>query len=167
MNLTREDMSFSDIAIFKELYFSVSDPEKAIKTSIQNGKRAYRDTSQICLPPLITNAEQVWCFEWPNLKPNFITSKVVEGRVLAPSDKNIENSIVCIPSADPGYDWLFSHAIKGLITAWGGANSHMAIRAGELGVPAVIGAGEELYNKWSTSKFLRMDCSAQKVEIIE
>ena len=95
-------------------------PEKAIKTSIQNGKRAYRDTSQICLPPLITNAEQVWCFEWPNLKPNFITSKVVEGRVLAPSDKNIENSIVCIPSADPGYDWLFSHAIKGLITAWGG-----------------------------------------------
>ena len=43
----------------------------------------------------------------------------------------------------------------------------MAIRAGELGMPAVIGAGEELYNKWSTSKFLRMDCSAQKVEIIE
>ena len=47
MNLTREDMSFSDIAIFKELYFSVSDPEKAIKTSIQNGKRAYRDTSNL------------------------------------------------------------------------------------------------------------------------
>jgi hypothetical protein len=51
----------------------------------------------------------------------------------------------------PGFDWLFAYPIAGLITAWGGANSHMAIRAGELDLPAVIGAGEVLYRRWSSS----------------
>ena len=123
------------------------------------------ETPQICLPP-ITNAEQVWCFEWPNLKPNFITSKVVEGRVLAPSDKNIENSIVCIPSADPGYDWLFSHAIKAQSQPGGGPT--LTWPSGwRIGCASCNWGWRRTHNKWSTSKFLRMDCSAQKVEIIE
>ena len=79
---------------------------------------------------------------------------------------SIENTIVCIPNADPGFDWLFSHKIKGLITAWGGVNSHMAIRAGETNLPAVIGAGEALYKKWASSNILRIDCSSEKVEVI-
>ena len=52
----------------------------------------------------------------------------------------------------------FSYPISGLITAWGGANSHMAIRAGELGLPAVIGAGEILFKRWSSAKKLFIDC---------
>ena len=55
----------------------------------------------------------------------------------------------------------------GLITAWGGANSHMAIRAGELGIPAVIGSGEILYSLWSNSKMLNIDCASKKVDILE
>ena len=83
------------------------------------------------------------------------------------NDKNIDGYIICIPNADPGFDWIFSHKIRGLITAWGGANSHMAIRAGELGLPAVIGSGEVLYEKWSTAKRVFINCAAKKVEIIE
>ena len=45
-----------------------------------------------------------------------------------------------------------SYPIAGFITAWGGANSHMAIRAGEQQIPAIIGAGELLYQQWSSSK---------------
>ena len=37
----------------------------------------------------------------------------------------------------------FFHKIKGLITKYGGANSHMAIRAAEIGLPSVIGVGEK------------------------
>ena len=37
--------------------------------------------------------------------------------------------------------------IKGLITKYGGVNSHMAIRCAELSVPAAIGVGEVIYNK--------------------
>ena len=51
-----------------------------------------------------------------------------------------------IASADPGYDWIFSHPIAGFITAFGGINSHMSIRSNELGVPAVIGVGESMYS---------------------
>ena len=46
-----------------------------------------------------------------------------------------------MPSADPGFDWIFTRDISGFVTQFGGANSHMAIRASELGIPAVIGAG--------------------------
>ena len=42
----------------------------------------------------------------------------------------------------------------------------MAIRAGELGLPAVIGAGEILYKRWSNAKSLHIDCASRKVEII-
>ena len=50
----------------------------------------------------------------------------------------------------------FSYPIAGLITAWGGVNSHMAIRAGELGLPSVIGAGEVLYRRWSKANRLHV-----------
>lgn len=83
------------------------------------------------------------------------------------SDKNqLAGKIVCIPNADPGYDWLFAYPIAGLITAWGGANSHMAIRAGELGLPAIIGAGERSFRQWSAASCLHIDCAGRRVEII-
>lgn len=61
----------------------------------------------------------------------------------------LEGKIVFIKSADPGYDFLFTKNIAGLITQYGGANSHMAIRCAELGIPAVIGAGEKSFEEWS------------------
>ena len=56
--------------------------------------------------------------------------------------------------------------ISGLITKYGGANSHMAIRAAELQIPAVLGVGEVLYQKWLSTKRLYINCLTQKVEII-
>ena len=78
----------------------------------------------------------------------------------------LKGAIVCIKNADPGYDWLFSFGIAGLITAWGGANSHMAIRAAEQGLPAIIGAGEILYSRWSGASALKIDCASHRVEIL-
>ena len=52
----------------------------------------------------------------------------------------------------------------GFITAWGGANTHMAIRASEQQVPAVIGAGELLYNQWSSSNKIMIDCAEKRVD---
>jgi phosphoenolpyruvate-protein kinase (PTS system EI component) len=80
--------------------------------------------------------------------------------------EQLANAVVCISHADPGYDWLFAYPIAGLITAWGGANSHMAIRAGELGLPAVIGAGESLYQYWSNAKRLHLDCAGRRVQVL-
>ena len=166
--ISREDMAYCDIAVFKDLYVSSLEPSTLIKDSIKQGKSHYLEAKSIALPPLITSAEDVWAFEWPMALPNFITQKQVTANVSCGLDKeSISGSIVCIPNADPGFDWLFSYPIAGLVTAWGGANSHMAIRASELEIPAVIGAGEKLYKKWSDARCLSLDCSGRRVEVLE
>ena len=67
-----------------------------------------------------------------------------------------------IESADPGYDWIFSHEIKGLITKFGGINSHMAIRCAEFNLPAAIGCGDKLFNQIKNQKNILLDCSEKK-----
>ena len=164
---TRDDLAYCDIAVFKELHVAATDSRDVLLRSIEQGKARYAETLKISLPPLIAQPEDVWAFEWPDAAPNFITQKQVMAPVIGCGERQrLAGSIVCIPNADPGFDWLFAYPIAGLITAWGGANSHMAIRAGELGLPAVIGAGEVLYRRWSTAKRLHLDCAGRLVEVL-
>ncbi|WP_432218058.1 PEP-utilizing enzyme [Pseudomonas kribbensis] len=163
----REDLAYCDIRAFTELHVAAADPKEVLLRSIEQGKARYAETLKVSLPPVITRPEDVWCFEWPETAPNFITQKRVTAPVVLCDDRDkLAGAIVCIPNADPGFDWLFAYPIAGLITAWGGANSHMAIRAGELGLPAVIGAGEVLYRRWSTADFLHLDCPGRRVEMM-
>lgn len=163
----REDLAYSEISVFQELYAAAVNPGDIINSSIEQGKKRYSETLSVSLPPVISRPEDVWAFEWPDTIPNFITQKQVTAAVVGCDDPaSLKGAIVCIPNADPGFDWLFSHQIAGFITAWGGVNSHMAIRAGELGLPAVIGAGEVLYRQWSAARRLHIDCAGRKVEVL-
>ena len=163
----REELAYCDISVFKELHVAAVDPKDVLLRSIEQGKARYEETLKISLPPVITRPEDVWSFEWPETAPNFITQKQVTAPVAGSDDRErLAGAIVCIPNADPGFDWLFAYPIAGLITAWGGANSHMAIRAGELGLPAVIGAGEVLYRRWSAAQRLHLDCPGRCVEML-
>ena len=71
-----------------------------------------------------------------------------------------------IPQADPGYDWLFGRNIAGLITMYGGANSHMAIRAAEFGLPAAIGIGETHYRSLAASTELELNTGLRVIRVI-
>jgi len=167
LGFSRDDLAYCDISAIKELHIAAADPRDVLQASIDQGRARYAETSKLVLPPLIASPDDVWAFEWPETAPNFITQKRVTGPVVTSQQRqNLAGSIVCIPNADPGYDWLFAYPIGGLITAWGGANSHMAIRAGELGLPAVIGAGEVLYRRWSQAKRLHLDCAGRLVEVL-
>ena len=53
--------------------------------------------------------------------------------------------------------------IKGLITMYGGAASHMAIRCAELQLPAAIGCGELLYNTFNERDRIQLDCKNKKI----
>lgn len=164
---SREDLAYCDIAALKELHVAATDPKDLLLHSIEQGKARYAETLKLSLPPLIARPEDVWAFEWPETAPNFITQKQVTAPVVGCNARErLAGSIVCIPNADPGFDWLFAYPIAGLITAWGGANSHMAIRAGELRLPAVIGAGEVLYRSWSAAQRLHLDCAGRRVEVL-
>ena len=164
---SRDDMSYASIDAFYEMYRSSVDPQQILEQSIKNGKEAYARTCRVVLPPLLMSTDDVWAFEFPEAEPNFITQQRVSAEVTSADQTiSLDGKIVCISSADPGFDWLFSHDIAGLITCYGGANSHMAIRANELGLPAIIGAGESRYQLWSGAQRLDIDCANCKVEVI-
>lgn len=164
---SREDMAFCSIAALQELHVAAANPRDVLARSIEQGRARYRETLALALPPVIASPEDVWAFEWPKSAPNFITQKEVTAPVAGCENRGLlAGAIVCIPNADPGFDWLFAYPIAGLITAWGGANSHMAIRAGEAGLPAVIGAGEVLYRRWSQAARLHLDCAGRRVEVL-
>lgn len=167
LGFSAEDMSYANIQVIKELHAASADPREMIAASIEEGRRRYGETCQVVLPPLITRPEDAFCFHLPQAEPNFITQHQVTGAVMDYHQRDLLNgAIVMIPSADPGFDWIFSHRIAGFITAYGGTNSHMAIRANELGLPAVIGAGEVLYRKWAAAKVLNVDCANRRVEVL-
>lgn len=165
---SQHDLAYCDIAAFKELHVAASDPRDMLLRSIEQGRARHAETLKTSLPPLISKPEDVWAFEWPETAPNFITQKQITARAVGcDAREHLAGAIVCIPNADPGFDWLFAHPIGGLITAWGGVNSHMAIRAGELGLPAVIGVGETHYRHWSNAKRLHIDCAGKQVEVVQ
>ncbi len=56
--------------------------------------------------------------------------------------------------------------VMALVTQFGGANSHMAIRCAELSIPAVIGVGEKNFSEWSKAKYLEIDCANRQVRVI-
>ena len=72
-------------------------------------------------------------------------------------NKVLKSKIILIDSADPGFDWVFSHKITGLITKFGGTNSHMAIRCAELNLPAAIGVGEKIFQNLLQSSRVYLD----------
>lgn len=166
--LTRDDLSYARIGDILRLNSSCGDAETALRRSIAEGREAFALTKAIALPPLITAPENVWCIEAPAIEPNFVTQLSVTAPVTGHDNRDaLRDAIVAIPSADPGFDWVFSHGIAGLITAYGGVNSHMAIRAGELRIPAVIGAGQALFDRWSQAQCLHIDCANKTVEIVK
>ena len=77
---------------------------------------------------------------------------------------DIFRKIVCIESADPGYDWIFTRGILGLVTKFGGANSHMTIRCAELGLPAAIGVGEHTFDWLTKVPKILLDCAEKELK---
>lgn len=49
---------------------------------------------------------------------------------------------------------------------YGGANSHMAIRAGELGVPAAVGVGEKQFQQYKNARYLELDAQGKTIKIL-
>ncbi len=166
--LSVDDCAFIDYDVIRSLYSESGCVRALLHESVARGKQQHALTRRLVLPPLIAAPNDVFAFHLPPSQPNFITRKSVTGRVasLDDSPESFTGRILFLPSADPGFDWIFTRGISGFVTQFGGANSHMAIRASELGIPAVIGAGEALYQRWRVAHKLCLDCTNQKVLLI-
>ncbi|RLA04467.1 MAG: hypothetical protein DRQ47_03325 [Gammaproteobacteria bacterium] len=169
LGLMREDMSFLEYGDLEQLKLNVISVAE-LKERIALRKQQYAITLLIELPPLIRQEEDFYCFERFASQPNFVTiNKVVALVQQLDSEpiKDIAGKLILIPQADPGYDWLFGHGIAGLITKYGGANSHMAIRAAEIGLPAAIGVGEKLYEQIADMKCVELDCTNHTIRELQ
>jgi phosphohistidine swiveling domain-containing protein len=166
--LSTDDCSFLNIADVRSLYTESGCVAARLKASVAEGKRRHALTRQIVLPPLISSPDDAFAFHLPTTHPNFITKQCVTAPIttLGDSPERLKGTILFIPSADPGFDWIFSRGISGFITQFGGVNSHMAIRANELAVPAVIGAGEALFGQWKKAAKICLDCGNQQVQFV-
>jgi glutamine kinase len=161
-DFTKEDLAHLNVQKIINLYATLDcrDVKDILNVDIEKNKEFYNYTKAIKLPSVIVNPEDVYNFFIEESEPSFVTLKQVVSSIVLeqniPKNLNLNGKIVCIQSADPGYDYLFSKNIGGLITCYGGANSHMAIRCAEMGIPAVIGCGEVNFREY---------CKAMKVEI--
>lgn len=164
---SREDMSYVDINIFKKAYSEIVDLKYIIKKSIKEGKEKYKNSLGLNMPQVILEPDDIYSFHALENNPNFITLGSIEGEVCTEVNKSedIKGKIVLLRSADPGFDWIFTCGILGFVTAYGGVNSHMAIRASELGIPAIIGVGEKVFSKLQKVNKLHIDCANKKMEV--
>jgi glutamine kinase len=167
-DLSMEDCAFLDYNTIQSLYSESDSIRGRLLESVARGREKHALTRNLVLPPVIASPSDVFAFHLPQSQPNFITRKSITAAVASFSDppEMFAGRILLVPSADPGFDWIFTRGISGFVTQFGGANSHMAIRAGELGIPAVIGAGETLFQLWGKSKKLCLDCTNQKVIVV-
>ena len=172
LGFSREEMSnleFSDI-----MQFSTKNRQQLMSIWKKKSDRkniVKKLNEYFLLPSIIFSEDDFQVIRYYVSKPNYITKKRITANVLILNPKNkipnIENKIVIIENADPGYDWIFAKNPKGLITKYGGIASHMAIRCGEIGMPAVMGCGEMLFEKLKIAEKLSLDCKNEKINIIE
>lgn len=169
--LTREDLSHLNVRKVLELYSTLDalDLRDVLLRDIEANRQAYDLTRVVRMPELILSPADVFHFHIRPTHPNFVTLKRVSAPVIEEGQFDVQpirGKAVCIRSADPGYDWIFSKGIAALVTQFGGANSHMAIRAAEQGVPAVIGCGESNFSQWSQAGWLEIDCANRRVVVV-
>ena len=161
----RDDLSFVKIGDI------LDDPDRGrLRECVAAGRETFRLTEIIRLPHLMTEPDDIDVVRLPLGRPTFITSQSVTAPLvqLGPNlAGRIGERIVLIESADPGYDWIFSHKIVGLVTKYGGANSHMAIRCAEFGLPAAIGCGERLYATIAAGKVIELNCAASTIKTLD
>ena len=141
-----------------------------ISKNINTNQISYKFSQYILMPDVIDDSKNFNYFFNINCRENFITNKTSIGEIIEINKltdfRKINNKIILIENADPGFDFLFSYKIKGLITKYGGSNSHMAIRCMELGLPAIIGVGDKTYENFSNSKKVFIDCNNKNYSII-
>lgn len=164
VGLSREDISFLTIDQI------LADEDKAtLMEAVASARTRQILTRTLRLPHMIAEPEDIDVVRLPLGQPTFITSASVTGPVIKLASHeapDIDGRVVFIEFADPGFDWIFSHEILGLVTKFGGANSHMSIRAAEFSIPAAIGCGERLFETLAKGSAVELNCSAHVVRLV-
>jgi hypothetical protein len=170
IGLSRDDLSYMTI---QDILDGINDArgrtiEQHLGEKSLTGRNEHEVTVAVRLPYILKELGYVSVIPLLQNMPNFITNKVARGTYIFLSGHNLQpsdvaNKIVLIESADPGFDWIFSCSVTGLVTKYGGANSHMAIRCAEFGLPAAIGCGEQIFDLVLRGSAVELNCSEELI----
>ena len=173
LGINREEISHIDIWSILKSNKNIKSKEsiskflsKKIKSNIT--KKIIND--QLILPSIISSPKHFEVIDYFTAHPNFVTRQSITGKLVkldhSKNERDIEGKIVLLENADPGFDWIFSKNISGLITKYGGVASHMSIRCSESKTPAAIGCGDIFYEKLLNSGTVKLDCENNEILIL-
>ncbi len=164
--LSRDDLSHLDVLpLLDEVAgFDARSHGVPLLDRVAAARRDHQCGSSLHLSFILRSVEEVYIAPQQRAEPNYVTKARTAGplTILTPQSgaaEQLGGAVVCIESADPGFDWIFTHGIAGLVTKYGGANSHMAIRCAEFGIPAVIGCGEVLFEQILRARRIEIDAA--------
>ncbi len=166
LGLSRDDLSF--LSIDTILGSTVGDPG-LLRDLVAHQREEHAVTLTARLPEVVTGIDDIGVVRMPLGKPTFVTQQVVTARLVdleRDGADNLQGAIVLIEAADPGYDWILSHGVAALVTKFGGANSHIAIRCSEFDLPAAIGCGERLFDALRVGTVIELDCATRSLRAI-
>ncbi len=169
--LSRDEMSYIPINNLLEILTKSREgsTEERLRQVAEDELERHALSAAIRLPQVLFDEAGVHIIPFQVSHPNFITHKKVSGPCISLSlgqAPSLANKIVLIENADPGFDWIFSQQISGLITKYGGVNSHMAIRCAEFGIPAAIGCGEQRFEVFVRASQIQLDCAAGLIDCL-
>ncbi|MDC0481031.1 PEP-utilizing enzyme [Candidatus Pelagibacter sp.] len=172
IKINRNDLEYLDINSFLDSYSNLNNQrlEKILRIKIAENKKNYKLTERIKFPDVIIKHNDCYQFKQTVNNGNYISNKKIVLKVVKYNFKMLskfyKNKVVLIENADPGYDFLFNFKIGGLITKYGGSNSHMSIRCLELDMPAIIGIGDKNFKKLLKSNTIELICKEKRFRII-
>jgi len=171
--LSRENLSYLNIeSILDSLTVPLLDDNDRIWNElVAKAGREYEQAGLLKLGHLICCPDDVYVVPLHRAVPNYITHESISADIKLLSQNtavsvDIKGKIVCIENADPGYDWIFTKGIAGLVTQYGGTNSHMAIRCAEFGIPAAIGCGEQLFSRLRNMDHIELNCRDKTLRLV-
>ncbi|GAA3084100.1 PEP-utilizing enzyme [Kribbella aluminosa] len=138
-----------------------------LRDRVEVRRERYAVTQRLHLPATMADPLDVRCFATGHGQPTYVGTGSAAGLVkVAPQPDDDLDGIVVLTSADPGFEWLFSRRVRGIITLYGGANSHLAVRCAEAGVPAAMGVGQTIYDQLTRARSVHLNCASQTIDIV-
>jgi phosphohistidine swiveling domain-containing protein len=172
--LSRDDLSFLDWGSIRASQHQaiMDDMDRHYLDLADQARRSMDAAHALRLSHILFGGRDIHVATLNRSVPNFIglghtTGAVVRLGANTPSTIQIQGRIVCIENADPGFDWIFTKSPGALVTQYGGANSHMAVRCAELGLPAAIGVGEQIYRRVSNAHHVELNCAEKILRPVE
>jgi hypothetical protein len=167
----RDDLAHVSLAA---LVAAAGGPASAVGPRLRDdaaaGRAALEHARTLRLSYLLRDANDVYVAPLHRSAPSFVGRGRVEAPVVRLDADGgrapLAGAVVCIAQADPGFDWIFARGIAGLVTQYGGSNSHMAIRCAELRLPAALGCGALAFERLASAAAIELDCDAGLVRAL-